>query len=222
MSHSNHPFDPARRQFHRFLLATLAATALPARAAGPAWLPITPPQPGDSPGKIEVLEFFSFGCPHCRDFNPLVSRWAEKLPKDVEFKRVPVTFGRAAWGNLARLFYALEGIGELKRLDEAVFAAIHDRRVNLYTEAATLDWVRQQGVDAGRFSDAFRSFSTETRVARAEQLSRAYKVDSVPLLTVAGRYRVVSQAAHGQAGLLAVADELIQRVRKESPKSGKR
>lgn len=222
MSNTEHPFDPSRRQFHRFLLATLAATALPARAAGPDWLPITPPQAGDSPGKIEVLEFFSWGCPHCRDFNPLVSRWAEKLPRDVVFKRVPVTFGRAAWSNLARMFYALEGIGELKRLDEAVFAAIHDRRVNLYTEAAALAWVQQQGVDARRFTDSFRSFSTETHVMRAEQLSRAYKVDSVPLLTVAGRYRVAGQAARGQAGLLAVADELIERVRKERPKSGKR
>jgi thiol:disulfide interchange protein DsbA len=222
MSPPDYPFIPSRRQFHRFLLAALASTALPLRAAGPDWLPITPPQAGDSPGKIEVLEFFSWGCPHCRDFNPLVTRWAQALPKDVVFKRVPVSFGRAAWGNLARLFYALEGIGELERLDEAVFAAIQDRRVNLYTEAAALAWVRQQGVDAGRFSDAFKSFSTETRVARAEQLSRAYKVDSVPLLTVAGRYRVVSQAARGQAGVLQVADELIERVRKERPKSGKR
>jgi len=222
MSHPNDPFDLSRRQFHRFLLATLATAALPAWAAGPDWLPITPPQPGDSPGKIEVLEFFSWGCPHCRDFNPLVSRWAEKLPKDVVFKRVPVTFSRAAWSNLARLFYALEGIGELQRLDEAVFAAIHDRRINLYTEDSALAWVRQQGVDARRFSDAFKSFSTETRVSRAEQLSRAYKVDNVPLLTVAGRYRVVGQKAHGLPGLLAVVDELIGRVRKEAPTQRKR
>ena len=222
MSHPVDLLDPSRRQFHRLLLATLAAAALPTQAAGPDWLPITPPQSGDSPGKIEVLEFFSWGCPHCRDFNPLVSRWAKKLPRDVVFKRVPVSFGRAAWSNLARLFYALEGIGELQRLDEAVFAAIQDRRINLYTEADALAWVRQQGVDARRFNDAFKSFSTETRVARAEQLSRAYKVDSVPLLTVAGRYKVVGQAARGEAGLLAVADELIGRVRKERPKPGKR
>ncbi len=222
MSHPAKPFDPSRRQFHRFLLATLAATALPAGAASPEWLPITPPQFGDSPGKIEVLEFFSWGCSHCREFNPLVTRWEHALAKDVVFKRVPVSFGRAAWGNLARLFYALEGIGELARLDEAVFAAIHDQRANLYTEAAALAWVRQQGVDERRFSDAFKSFSTETRVARAEQLSRAYKVDSVPLLTVAGRYRVVGQAGRGHAGLLAVADALIERARKERPQSGRR
>jgi thiol:disulfide interchange protein DsbA len=111
-----------------------------------------------------------------------------------------VSFGRAAWSNLARLYYALEGLGELERLDDAVFAAIHDRRVNLYTEAAALDWARQQGIDGRRFSDAFHSFSTETHVARAEQLSRAYKVDSVPLLTVAGRYKVVGRTANGHVG----------------------
>lgn len=217
MSSPTATFDPSRRRFHRLLLASLAATALPARAAGPEWLPITPPQPGDSPGKIEVLEFFSWGCTHCRDFNPAVKRWQEKLPGDVAFKRVPVTFGRAAWSNLARLFYALEGMGELARLDDAVFAAIHDRRINLYTEAAALDWARQQGVDGRRFSDAFTSFSTETRVARAEQLSRAYKVDSVPLFTVAGRFRVVNGAVRGHAGVFTVVDELIARVRKERP-----
>lgn len=223
MSHPTDPRDPSRRQFHRLLLATLAATALPVRAAaGPEWLPITPPQPGDSPGKIEVLEFFSWGCPHCRDFNPVAKRWMEKPHKDVVFKRVPVSFGRAAWSNLARMFYALEGIGELERLDEAVFAAIHDRRANLYTEASALAWVRQQGVDAKRFSDAFRSFSTETRVARAEQLSRAYKVDSVPLITVAGRFRVVNNAAHDQAAVFTVVDELIARVHKEQPARRKR
>lgn len=217
-----HPFDPARRQFHRFLLTALAATALPARAATPEWVPITPPQFGDSPGKIEVLEFFSWGCSHCRDFNPLVHRWAQNLPRDVAFRKVPVSFGRAAWSNLARLYYALEGMGELARLDEAIFAAIHDRRANLYTESAARAWVQRQGVDARRFSEAFNSFSTETRVARAEQLSQAYKIDSVPQLSVAGRYKVLGRAGLGQAGLLAVADDLIARARREGGSLGKR
>lgn len=215
-------FDPHRRQFTHYLLAGLAFTALPARANAPEWLPITPPQFGDSPGKIEVLEFFSWGCSHCRDFNPLVNRWAARLPKDVAFRKVPVSFGRAAWSNLARMFYALESLNELRRLEEAVFTAIHDRRSNLYTEASALDWVKRQGVDGRRFSEAFKSFSTETRVARAEQLSRAYKVDGVPLLTVAGRYKVVGQNGRGHDGLLAVADDLIARARREGTKLGRR
>jgi protein dithiol oxidoreductase (disulfide-forming) len=211
-----HSFDPSRRQFHRLLLGSLAVAALPVGAAdAQEWLPISPPQPGDSPGKIEVLEFFSWGCPHCRDFNPLVTRWVEKLPKEVVFKKVPVTFGRAAWSNLARLYYALDGLGELKRLDEAVFAAIHVNHADLFTANSAAAWAKQQGIDPRRFNDAFNSFSTETRLARAEQLARAYKVDSVPMLTVAGRYKVISQAAHDQPGLLKVADQLVERARKE-------
>ncbi len=225
MSRPDFTHDASRRQFHRFVLASLAASALPAAFAGTAgtdWQAISPPQKGDDPGRIEVLEFFSWGCPHCRDFNPLVSRWAGKLPKDVAFRRVPVTFGRAAWENLSRLFYALEIMGELKRLDEAVFSAIHDHHIDLYTEAGTQTWVRQQGLDARRFGDAFHDFSTETRMARAEQLINAYDVKSVPMLAVAGRYKLIAQGPSGHAGMLASADELIAKVRKERPKAVKR
>jgi thiol:disulfide interchange protein DsbA len=215
----NHPqaFDPSRRRFQRLLLATLGAAILPARAAAPEWLAISPPQPGDTPGKIEVLEFFSYGCPHCRDFNPLVKSWAEHLPKDVVFRKVPVTFGRAAWENLARLFYALDEIGESKRLDQAVFEAIHAHHINLFSESDAENWVKQQSVDTLRFGDAFKSFSTETFLSRAEQLSRVFKIDSVPTLIVDGRYKVVGKPSAGFAGKLAVADDLLAQIRKERP-----
>lgn len=218
----------SRRHFNRALLAVLAAGVCPAAhsARTPAeqssavalvegrdWAPISPPLPGDSPGKIEVLEFFSYGCGHCRDFHPLVTAWAAKLPKDVVFRRVPVTFGRAAWSNLARLFYALEASGQLARLDQAVFDAIHLRKTNLYTEKAVLDWASGQGVKAEDFRDAFRSFTVETRLARAEQLARLYKVDGVPRITVDGRYAVLGQAAKGLPDLLAIADGLLRLAR---------
>jgi len=218
-----------RRQFNRALLAALAAGPCssahavktpPAKAAtnkapaldlveGRDWAPITPAQPGDSAGKIEVLEFFSYGCPHCRDFHPLVTRWAAKLPKDIAFRRVPVTFGRAAWSNLARLFYSLEATGQLDRLDQGAFDAIHGKHANLFTETAILDWVTAQGVKSTTFRAAFRSFAVETRLARAEQLARVYKVEGVPLLTVGGRYTVLGKAAKGLPDLLTIADALI-------------
>ena len=214
-----------RRAFHRYLLAALAVTALPvhsrvARATplieGRDYELILPPQPGDSPGRIEVIEFFSYGCPHCKDFHPLVMAWASRLPKDVSFRRVPVSFGRAAWANLARLYRSLEAIGELARLDDAVFRAIHDTRTNLYTDKAILHWVRRQGVDEKRFSSAFQSFGVNTQLARDEQLTRSYKVQGVPLLTVAGRYAVTGQAAKGLADLLPIADGLIAMARAEN------
>jgi len=206
----------SRRAFNHFLLASLASAALPVSAAplvqGHDYDLIQPPQPCES-GKIEVLEFFSYGCPHCNDFHPLVMTWAAKLPKDVSFKRVPVTFGRAAWANLARLYHGLQASGDLARLDGAVFRAIHEQRVNLYTDKSILDWIKKQGVDAKRFADAFDSFGVNIHVARDEQLMKNYKVQGVPLLTVAGRYAVTGQAANGLADLLSIADGLIELAR---------
>lgn len=209
-----------RRDFNRFLVAGLALAALPVTAAplqeGRDYERIQPPQPGDASAKIEVLEFFSYGCPHCKDFNPLVMAWAAKLPRDVSFRRVPVSFGRAAWANLARLHHSLETLGELARLDDAVFRAIHDARTNLFTDKAILAWVRAQGVDEKRFNAAFTSFGVKTQLARDEQLTRSHKVHGVPLLTVAGRYAVTGQAAKGLADLLPIADGLIVMARAEN------
>jgi thiol:disulfide interchange protein DsbA len=207
----------SRRDFNRLLLASLATTALPTSAAalvqGRDYDLIQPPQPGESPGRIEVLEFFSYGCPHCKEFHPIVMSWAAKLPKDVSFKRVPVTFGRAAWVNLAKLFHSLQATGDLARLDEAAFRAIHDEKVNLYTGKSVMDWVKRQGVDETRFAAAFDSFGVNTQVARDEQLVKNYKVQGVPLVTVAGRYAVTGQAARGLSDLPPIADGLIEMAR---------
>lgn len=206
-----------RRDFNRLLLAGLAGAALPIFAAplqqGRDFNLIQPPQPGESAGKIEVLEFFSYGCPHCKDFHPLVTAWAAKLPKDVSFKRVPVSFGRAAWANLARLYHSLQATGDLARLDETVFRAIHEQRGNLYTPDDIQTWVKRQGVDGKRFTATFNSFGVNTQVAHDEQLVKNYKVQGVPLLIVAGRYAVTGQAAKGVADWLPIADELIEMAR---------
>lgn len=220
--------SPDRRDFARGLFALCAAGALPllpgTAAANPMregidWAPIVPAQRGESPGKIEVLEFFSYACPHCRDFHPLITRWAAALPKDVVFKRVPVTFGRAAWNPIARLFHALEATGDLERLDQAVFDAIHKQRVSLYTDKEVLAWIGGQGVDGKRFADAYNGFSTQTKVARDEQRTRAYKVDGVPRIAVDGRYSVLGKEVRELSGLLVIADRLIARARAER-KSG--
>jgi protein dithiol oxidoreductase (disulfide-forming) len=207
-----------RRDFNRYLLAGLAGVALPTSAAAAAlegrdYESIQPGQPGSTPGKIEVLEFFSYACPHCKDFHPLVMAWAAKLPADVSFKRVPVTFGRAAWANLARLYYSLEATGDLARLDDAVFRALQEQRVNLYTETNILDWVRTQRVDARRFAEAFKSFGVSTQVQRSDRLVKDYQVAGVPLLTVDGRYKVIGKAARSLADFLPIADQLIQSAR---------
>lgn len=213
-----------RRRFNSLLLAALTsatgAALVPLGAAanlveGRDWRPLELPQPPSDPSKIEVLEFFSYGCPHCKDFHPLVMAWAKKLPRDVVFRRVPVSFGRAAWANLGRLFHSLEATGDLARLDDSAFRAIHEERTNLYTRDAILAWVKRQGVDGSRFGSVFDSFGVNTRLTRDEQLEKNYKVRGVPLLTVGGRYAVTGQTAKGLADLLPIADGLIARARGE-------
>jgi len=222
-----------RRQFNCVAIAALGSAVLPAFAAdlvrGRDYDHIDPPQPGDDPAKIEVLEFFSYGCPHCKDLNPLVSRWLTTLPEDVAFKRVPVGWGRAAWANLARLYYALEATGDLKRLDDAVFRAIHDERVSLFSEKTIADWVTRRGLDAKRFAAAYDSAGTRRMLTRGEELTRNYKVEGVPLLTVDGGYAVTALAAKGFADHLAITDGLIglarsarqQNTRAKAPKSSR-
>ncbi|WP_415033827.1 thiol:disulfide interchange protein DsbA/DsbL [Azonexus sp.] len=206
--------DRDRRHFLATALALGAASASPlawAQAAAQEFVLLKPAQPTEDAGKIEVLEFFSYGCPHCADFNPLLTLWAEKLPGDVVLKKVPVSFGRAAWGNAAKLFYALQTTGDLKRLEDKVFQAIHKERNNLFEEKSIKSWVAAQGVDAAKFAEAFSSFGVQSKVRRGDQLAHAYKIEGVPALAVNGKYLVGSLQFEQQ---LAVADKLIAQERR--------
>ncbi len=121
----------------------ISASAQAQLALGRDYVNIEPPQPTDNPAKIEVVEFFSYGCPHCNDFHPLISKWAAKLPADVSFRRVPVSFGRAQWANIGKLYYAAEAIGELGKLDNAAFHAIHEKGIKLYDDGTITEWAAQ-------------------------------------------------------------------------------
>ena len=206
----------ARRKFFAVAVGSLLAINMPAMAqtAGKEYTPIVPVQPTDEPAKIEVLEFFSYGCPHCSDFHPLISAWAAKLPGDVVFKRVPITFGRAAWANIARLYYTLEATGDLARLDGEVFKAIHNDRINLFEEQGLLDWVAKKGVDQKKFRETFNSFGVMSKVKRGDQLAQSYKISGVPALAVDGKYMILGRDFAEQ---LANADKLIAKARSEKP-----
>mgnify|MGYP000948609774 CR=1 FL=1 len=198
--------------------ATLSvAGPLAAQTAGREFVLLNPAQPTDDPTKIEVIEFFSYGCPHCADFNPLLNQWAAKLPADVVLRKVPVTFGRAAWSNIGKLYYALELTGDLKRLESDVFKAIHKERTNLFDEKSILSWVAARGVDRQKFADAFGSFGVQSKLRRGDQLAAAYKIEGVPALGVDGKFLIGSMGFDQQ---LAVADKLIARARSE--KAGKK
>ncbi len=211
----------ARRHFVGSVLALGAALTVPmpalAQTMGQDYTPITPAQPTENAGKIEVLEFFSYGCPHCADFNPLLSAWVAKLPSDVVVRKVPVSFGRAAWANIAKLYYALEITGDQQRLEADIFKAVHGERVNLFDDKTMAEWVAKKGVDAKKFADAYNSFGVMSKVKRADQMAQAYKISGVPTLTIEGKYQVGGRDFNDA---LAIADKLIVKMRGE--KAGKK
>ena len=203
---------------YTFAFVSLLALALPAQAqlaAGVDFAEIKPALQVDNPARIEVVEFFSYACPHCSDLNPLVRKWAAKLPADVAFKRVPVSFNSPFYVLMAKLFYALEGTGEMAKLDAAVFDAIHVKGLKLIDDKSVLEWVTAQGVDAKTFSDAYNSFGVMSKIKRTDQLSRAAKIPGVPALVVDGRYLVVGKNVKNHDELLALTEKVIDKARTE-------
>ena len=176
-------------------------------------------QPTDAAGKIEVIEFFWYGCPHCYNFEPVIEPWAKKLPKDVQFRRVPAIFNDE-WAQGARAYYTLEAIGEGERLHKPLFDAIHkDTRLKVANEAALTEWLGKQGVDTKKFAAAYRSFSVESKVKRAAQLTQAYKIEGVPSMAVSGQYVVNTDNIKSFEQLLAVTDYLVEQSRKKGGKA---
>ena len=199
-------------------LALLSFAAQAQLAVGRDYALIDPAQPTDTPTKIEVTEFFSYACPHCADLEPYIVKWAAKLPADVVLKRVPVGFNNPFYQLMARFYYTLEAIGENKRLDAAVFSAIHEKGLKLIDDKSLMDWVTAQGVDAKTFSDAYSSFGVMSKVKRADQLAQAAKIRGVPALVVDGRYLVVGQNVKSHAEMLALTDKIIDKRRAERNK----
>ncbi len=172
------------------------------------------PAPVDAPaGKIEVVEFFWYNCPHCNAFEPVLTEWVKKLPQDIVFKRIPVAF-RDDFVPQQRLFYALEALDLIDSLHTRVFAAIHVERQNLSQGPAIIDWVTKQGVDRDRFVEQFNSFSSSTKATRARQLQTAYQVEGVPALGVAGRYYTDGALTKSMDRVLQVVEHLTSQIRR--------
>ncbi|MEP7300266.1 MAG: thiol:disulfide interchange protein DsbA/DsbL [Caldimonas sp.] len=213
-----------RRDFSSVLLASGAgASLLLAGAAARAQAPvegrefsrIDPPQEPSVAGKIEVLEFFTYACPHCSSFEPMVGPWSRSLPADVAFRRVPVNFLFNA-ENFSRTYYALETTGMVEAMQPKVFAAVHVERQRLDKAEDIAALIAKNGGDAAKFLAAFKSFSVATSVARARKLQADYRIESVPALTIHGRFLTSPSQAGGGPQSLAVAEALIDRVRKKA------
>jgi protein dithiol oxidoreductase (disulfide-forming) len=206
-----------------FALAAALLVAAPALAQQPVkerdYFELSPPQATESPGKVEVTEFFWYRCPHCYALEPQLESWVKRLPKDAQFRRVPAVFNDD-WAIDARIFYTLEAMGQVERLHRGLFDAIHQQGgVRLKGEAYAkwaAEWLAKQGVDAKKYDETFRSFTVSTKVRRASQMTQAYKFDGVPALAVQGRYVV-----NASNSMLSVADYLIGQSRKAPTSSRK-
>jgi len=181
---------------------------------GEDYLALEKPVPSDVPaGKLELLEFFWYNCPHCNAFEPVFEAWSKRAPKDVVVKRVPVAF-RSDFAPQQRLFYTLEAMGLLEKMHIKVFYAIHTERKRLDQPEAIIDWVVQQGVDKAKFVEQYNSFAVQSKANRATQLTNAFKVEGVPALGIAGRYYTDGSLAKSMDRALVVAEYLLGEARK--------
>jgi thiol:disulfide interchange protein DsbA len=210
-----------RRDFSLTCGAVAGAAVLPSVAlaqgkpfqAGEDYLAVKPVAAVDAPaGKIEVVEFFWYNCPHCNAFEPALDAWVKRLPADVVTRRVPIAF-RDSFIPQQRLYYALEAMGLVEKLHANVFVAIHAEGKKLDTEDAILAWVATQGVDKAKFTQQFNSFSVVTKTKKATLLQNAYGVEGVPALGVAGRFYTDGTHAKGMERALLVVESLVAQVR---------
>ena len=180
---------------------------------GKHYVRLAQPLPVSSNGKIEVLEFFWYGCPHCNTFEPMLESWTKQLPPDVAFRRVPVAFRDEPFVTHQKIYYALEAMGQLDAMHRKVFAAIHVDRQRLDKPADIAALMAKNGMDGAKFIETFNSFSVNTRALQARKLAEAYKIDGVPSIGIHGRYFTSATLAGTPERSLAVTGFLIQRSR---------
>ena len=203
--------NPLRRS----LLAALAAAPF-ASIAQPRFnfTEVDPPQPIEAQGKIEVAEFFWYGCIHCYNLEPYIESWLKKLPPDVQFRRIPAIFNQR-WALDAAIFYTFEAMGVLDKVHRPFFDAIHRDHLRTDNPAALNEWLQKNGVDAKKFNDTLKSFGVQSRTKRATQLTVAYKIDGTPAMAVQGKYTISAEQGGSQQGMLQTVDYLVDQVRKK-------
>ena len=203
-----------------FFAALAFAAAAPAQEVqeGKHYVRFNNPAPTGAGKKIEVIEFFSYGCPHCADLEPEMQAWMKTLPPDVQFRRVPVMF-QDRWVVLAKVYYTLEALGEEPRLSPEVFTAIHKSGTNLTSEKTFFDWAASKGLDRRKVEDMYNSFAIAGKINRAKTEAQQYNVQSVPMIIVDGKFITATDKVGSHAALPPAIDALVVKARAERPKS---
>jgi len=215
---------PARRLAARFVAAVaavlfaVAGVSAQEMVEGKNYFRLKNPVPVESGKKIEVIEFFSYGCPHCADLEPVMQPWIKALPADVQFRRVPVLF-QERWIGLAKVYYTLDALGEDARLSPEVFVAIHQNGLNLSNEKTFFDWAASKGLDPKKVADMYASFAIAGKINRAKQQAQIYNIQSVPTVIVDGKFVTASDKVGSHAAMPAAINALVAKARAERPKS---
>ena len=208
-----------RRDFTLSLAAGslgLAAHAQGGPVEGTHYVKLSQPASVSAPaGKIDLVEFFSYGCPHCFSLEPLLEDWLKQLPADVAFRRIPVGFN-ANFEALQRVYFGLEAMGKLESMHKRVFTAIHVQRQRLDRESDVVAFLNSSGVDGAQWAKTSKEFHVVTKTSQAKKLVEAYKIDGVPAFGVQGRFYTGSSLAGDHQRALAVTDFLLQRVRRNA------
>ena len=208
-----------RREFSLSTASAVAASALTlplsmnaqaqrAFTAGKDFIKLDKPVATDAPaGKVEVIEFFWYSCPHCNAFEPAFEAWVKKAPANLVVRRIPVAFN-ASFVPQQKLYFALEAMNLLPKLHTTVFRAVHVERKQLNKDDAIFEWIGQQGVDVAKFKEAYNSFNTANMLRKATQLQDSYRVEGVPSMGVGGKYYTDGTLAGSMQNVLQVVEYL--------------
>jgi thiol:disulfide interchange protein DsbA len=199
----------------RSLIAAIALSPLASRAQQPAepYTVLQKPLPVENPGKVEIAEFFWYGCIHCYNLEPALELWIPKLPPDAYFRRIPAVFNQR-WAHDATIYYAFEALGVLAKLHRPFFDAIHKDRLVTDNPAALNEWLGRNGVDQKKFEETMKSFGVQSKVKNAIQLTGGSQISGTPSMMVQGRYTISTDQGRSQVGMLVNAERLIPVVRK--------
>ena len=179
------------------------------------YLEISPPQPqmrGDD--KIEVIEFFWYGCPHCYQFHPVIEKWKKSIADDVRFIPVPASLN-PGWQNHARAYFAAEQLGVLDKIHDPLFKEIHENKRRLVKRGDLADFAAKQGIDKKKFLSTMKSFGVENALLQSQQMSRAMKITGVPAVVVGGKYLTSGAMAGSYPRVIKVINQLVEKVRQE-------
>jgi len=204
------------KKFARYLLPLLLIPLL-AQAdtfeEGRNYQRIIPAQPTEAKGKVEVVELFWYGCPHCYRFQPYMERWMKQKPADVEYRRMPAILGDN-WALLAKGYYTAETLGIVDRIHRPLFDAIHAQKRRMDSEEALMAFFAEQGVSNDDFRKAYNSFAVDAKVRRAREMGSRYHTQATPSVVVNGKYIINPDNAEGNFNtMIKIIDYLIDKER---------